>query len=99
MARGIGWILKWPDGHETGPIDGESLRLAEQRGAKRVRYQGPDADANPELTKLRDAIASGGVPTASANVLALVIHDLKERIAKLEAASHQPPHLSGMETR
>lgn len=56
-------------------------------------------DQRPELYALRNKIAGQGVPVAAANVIALEIWTLQQRLAALEAQHGTAPHMAGVERR
>ena len=53
-----GKMLRWPDGHVTGPIGGEALRHALNRGAKVIGEEPVQSVNGPSITEQKNAAAA-----------------------------------------
>jgi hypothetical protein len=53
-----GKMLRWPDGHVTGPIDGEALRGALNRGAVVIAEKSVQLQAGPSVTAQKNEAAA-----------------------------------------
>lgn len=103
-----GQIISLPDVHGHRLIaDGLAVVLPEVEesqphpGNYRPRVQindGQDSKRRPALYALRDRISKQGVPIKAADVIALEIYQLQERVESLENQKF-PPHLKNVETR
>jgi hypothetical protein len=51
--------LRWPDGHVTGPIGGEALRHALNRGAVVIAEEPVQLQAGPSVTAQKNESAAG----------------------------------------